>query len=288
MGFHPQPNDWSCGPVALEHALLTIGQMVDPDRLAKLADTDWWSGTDELGLARAAARYQCDLELVRARHPEKARSQLTSYLRAGCPVLLCVDDWGHWIAVLRRQNNSFVVVDSNDDPVLGITEWGPLQRRWRYLDYDYDEDDPPQLFDMYPLEPRARPAIKADLSIQRVRHLRRAENRDLAVHWNEYLDDLLSICRPPSNRVWSKLTMAELLRRHQALIISRVVYWHGDVEPRLLEHLFRNYRFIAETYGLIIPESSARQAVADLAVLATMWVIANRGAPEMYGVIPDS
>ena len=28
-GFYPQPNEWTCGPFALKHALLALGRMVE-------------------------------------------------------------------------------------------------------------------------------------------------------------------------------------------------------------------------------------------------------------------
>jgi hypothetical protein len=53
-GFYPQPNEWTCGPFALKHALLALGRMVDADDIAATARTHWGSGTNEIQLARAA------------------------------------------------------------------------------------------------------------------------------------------------------------------------------------------------------------------------------------------
>jgi hypothetical protein len=283
MGFHPQPNDWSCGPFALKHALIALGQNVDEQRLARAAGTHWWSGTDEIKLARAARSSECDLPLIRRRNPDRAKRRLSGYLRRGVPVLLSVDDWEHWIAVVRRQRDSFVVIDSNLDPVLEVLSWAQLHRRWRYEDSDFDEDDPPSLYDMFPVKPRFSVALKADFSVARVRFLRRPENQGLAAYWDVYLGDLLEICRPPSARFNNPLSMAEFLRRNQSLLLSRVLYWHGAVERAEVTRLLRNFRFVAETYGLVIPADSARRAVADISILVAMWVVASRGVGDMYG-----
>lgn len=282
-GLHPQPNEWTCGPFALKHALVTLGRLVSGERLAKQAGTAWWSGTAELGLAAAARKNDCELESARTRNRDQARRTLSAYLKRGIPVLLCVDDWEHWITVVRQDRLSFVIIDSNLDPVLDVVTWPQLERRWRYLDVEYDEDDPPILYDSYGVVPRFRVNIRADFSIKRVRHLRRHENRNLAMHWNTYVEDLLDVCRPPSNRTAATLSMAEFLRRNQELILSRVVYWHGDVERRSLVKLLANYRFVAEAYGLVIRASRTRRAVADIAILATMWAAASRGVGDMYG-----
>ena len=89
-GFYPQPNEWTCGPFALKHALLALGRMVDVTQISPTARTHWWSGTDEIQLARAAREFECDLVLERRSDAEQARKLLVKYLREQTPVLLCV------------------------------------------------------------------------------------------------------------------------------------------------------------------------------------------------------
>ncbi len=283
VGFYPQPNDWTCGPFALKHALVALGQMVHESDIAKQAQTHWWSGTDELRLAHAAHIYGCDLDYVRSTNAERSRKRLVADLRTKVPAILCVDDWEHWITVLRHHQGKFVVVDSNLDPVLNVLTWPQLRRRWVYCDVDYDEDDPPTIYDYYAVRPRTRQPIHADFSLARVRHLRHSRNRKLAEHWDAYLDDLLTICRPRSARMNEPLSMGEFLRRNEKLIVSRTEYWHGDVEAGALARLMDNFQFVAETYGLVIPAVATKRALVDLAVLATMWLAAARGTAEMYG-----
>jgi hypothetical protein len=126
--------------------------------------------------------------------------------------------------------------------------------------------------------------VKADFSVERIKFLRRPENRTLALFWNEYLEDLLEICRPPSGRMIAPLSMGEFLRRHQELIVSRVAFWHGDIDRDAIVKVLRKLRFVSDTYGLVIPAASTRRAAADLAILVTMWVVAVRGIDQMYGM----
>ena len=105
----------------------------------------------------------------------------------------------------------------NDDPLLSVRTWPQLRNWWRYHDIDYDKDEPPVLYDLMAVTPRFRTTVKADFSVERVKFLRRPENRRLALHWNEYLEDLLEICKPPSARIAEPLSMGEFLRRHQEL-----------------------------------------------------------------------
>lgn len=83
-GFYPQPNEWTCGPFALKHALIALGKFVDATELASAAKTHWWSGTDEIRLARAAREHECDLVLERRRDPEEARKLLVRFCVSKC------------------------------------------------------------------------------------------------------------------------------------------------------------------------------------------------------------
>jgi len=282
-GFYPQPNEWTCGPFALKHALLALGRMVDVTQIASTAKTHWWSGTNEIQLARAAREFECDLVLERRRDEEQARKLLVTYLREQTPVLLCVEEWTHWITVLRSEERRFVIVDSNDDPLLSVMTWPQLRNWWRYHDVEYAKDDPPVLYDLMAVTPRFRVSVKADFSVERVRFLRRPENRRLARHWNEYLEDLLEICKPPSVRIAEPLSMGEFLRRHAELLMSRVAYWHGDVNRDEVARVLRDLRFVSETYGLVIPASMSRRALADLSILISLWACADRGVDGMFG-----
>lgn len=282
MSFYPQPNEWTCGPFALKHSLIALGKFVSESALADVARTHWWSGTSELGLAKAARLVDCDLEVVRYLDADDARKGLNATLRRKLPALLCVDDWGHWIAVLSEKGGRYVIVDSNQNPVLNIVSWAALRERWRYYDTDYNEDFPPSLFDLMPVTPRGRVRMRADLSVTRVKYLRRPANRVLAASWNEYVDDLAAICRPRSTAMRRPLSIAEFLRRHGEMLRRRVRYWHGDVEDKDVARLLEHFRFVAEAYGLVIPEASARRALVDFTALVTLWVASRRGVDPFY------
>ncbi|HZJ64591.1 MAG TPA: hypothetical protein VFD36_13830 [Kofleriaceae bacterium] len=242
-GFYPQPNEWTCGPFALKHALLALGRMVDVNQISTTARTHWWSGTNEIQLARAARAFECDLVLERRGDAEQARKILVKYLREQTPVLLCVDEWSHWITVVRAEDRRFVVINSMDDPLLSVCTWPQLRNRWRYHDTDYVKDNPPILYDLMAVSPRFRTTVKADFSVDRVK----------------------------------------FLRRHQELLLTRVVYWHGDISRDEVGRVLRDMRFVSETYGLVIPASMSRRALADLAILVSVWACAQRGVDGMFG-----
>ena len=278
MGLYRQPNDWSCGPFALKHALVTLGRLEDINTISSVAHPHWWAGTDEVKLARAARSFGCDLPMIRRTDPHRALSTLTRYLNQAMPVLLCVDNWGHWITVVSHHKQRFVVLDSNTEPVLEVIAWSRLRNRWQY-----SESPRKPCYDLHPVKPRYRTPAKALFSVERAQYLRRPENAHLAAHWDHYLGDLLEICRPRNGTKSAAISMAEFLRRHQGLLLSRLCYWHGAIRQENVMRLLRNFRFVAETYGLVIPVNATRRALVDMAMLLGMWAAASSGVGDMYG-----
>jgi hypothetical protein len=284
VGLYRQPNDWTCGPFALKHALVALGRLADEDTISSVANPHWWAGTDEVKLARAARHFDCDLPFIRRTDAARARSTLIRYVDQSLPVLLCVDDWGHWITVVHHQEQRFVILDSRREPVLKVLTWPQLRSRWEYWEEDYEEEGEwTTLFDLHVVKPRFRVGVKANFSVERAQHLRRPENAHLALCWDEYLGDLMEICRPRSAGHANALSMAEFLRRHQDLLVSRVRFWHGDVSRDEVRRVLRDFRFVAETYALIIPAAATRRAIVDIAILLALWAAATRGIDSMYG-----
>lgn len=157
MGIYPQPNLWQCGPFALKHALVTLGVLKDEREISKLAGTHWWHGTDDLQLGRAARRFGCKLPLVRRHQPAAARTELVRHLRRGIPVLLCVEEWSHWITAVNVEQGKFILLDSREKQVVTIADWPTLQRRWVYHEPDpVDDTETHTYFDLHPVVPQFR------------------------------------------------------------------------------------------------------------------------------------
>lgn len=282
MGIYPQPNLWQCGPFALKHALITLGILVDERHIAKLAGTHWWSGTDEVQLAKASRRYGVDLEMIRKHDADLARRELVGYLRSGYPVLLCVRDWGHWVTAVKEERGQFIILDSNEKEVVSIYTWPQLRNLWVFEEEDeYDEDTVHTLFDLHPAIPqRGRARMRAKFSLARARHLRRKVNRTFAQQWDVYLDDLLVICRPKTAQSEYVFSLGEFFRRHESMILDQVEYWHGGVERSAAKRILDNMHFVADTYGLVIHDEDEKRAIAAVSSILALW------AADRYGVGP--
>ena len=282
MGFSTQPNLWQCGPYALKHALIMLGVLVEEGKISKIAGTDP-AGTDETQLARAARRYDCELREVRRTDPGEARRDLVGFLRQGTPCLVCLHQWRHWVAIVKEELGRFIMLDSEDAAVLTIVPWKQLESIWAYRSKSRGTQNCSETFyDLYPVIARFRVQIRAKFSIARARFLRRPENRELARQWDEYLQDLLEVCRPRTPLSENVISLGEFLRRHEGMIVDQVTFWHGGIERRALRKVLRNLRFVADTHGLAIHNDDEKRAIAGLTAILTLWAVRRGGVGPVY------
>ncbi len=283
MGIHPQPNLWQCGPFALKHALIVLGILAEERTLTKVAGTRSLYGTDDAQLARAARAFDCDLMMIRRHEPEMARRELMRFLRRGIPVLLCVFEWSHWVAVVKAEAGKFILLDSHDDAVLTIVTWSELKNRWVYFEQDeYDKEHWETIYDLHPVVPRSRVKTKAKFSVARARYLRRSENRGLSRLWDHYLSDLMAICKARTSLSRKVISLGEFFRRHEQVILDQVDYWHGDINRHSAFRVLQNMHFVADTYGLVIHEEDEKRAIAGITAILALWAAGKYGAMPVY------
>jgi hypothetical protein len=280
MGFSPQPNRWQCGPFALKHALIMLGILADEKAISKLAGSTKLYGTNEVQLARAARKYDCNLALLRKEDALEARRGLVEYLREGLPCLLCISEWSHWVAVVKEEKGRFILLDSYDEAVLVILTWKQLANRWVYhLD---DDSGTRTLYDLHPVIPLFRVPTRARVSLARARFLRRPENRDFARQWDKYVEDLLAICRPRTPLSSNIISLGEFLRRYGEMVLDQVAFWHGWIERRRAAKVLENLHFVADTYGLVIHEEDEKRALSGITSLLTLWAGGRYGVTPVY------
>ncbi len=283
MGIEPQPNLWQCGPFALKHGLIVLGIFADERTITRVAHSRSKNGTDEEQLSRAARSYDCDLPMIRRHDPEIARKELIQYLRRDIPVLLCINDWNHWITVVKAEDGRFIILDSQEKAVLTILTWSELRSRWVHEEQDeFDKKHWESMYDLHPVLPKFRVHTKAKFSIARARYLRRPENARLARFWDQYLADLTTIAKPRTPLSRKVISLGEFLRRHERMIVSQVDYWHGDVKRRRAFKILKNLHFVADTYGLVIHDQDEKRAIAGITSLLTLWATSRFGSPRVY------
>ncbi|MEJ2507230.1 MAG: hypothetical protein P8Y81_13300 [Ignavibacteriaceae bacterium] len=278
MSFYPQPNKYQCGPFALKYALVMLGKFESERSIAKKAGSNWWNGTDEIGLAKAAKYFNCKMKYFRRETGADAIKSLTLHLRKGYPCIISVDNWEHWISVVNWQQGKFIVVDSSLDKVITINSANQILRRWKYI----DPDNSFRSYDGYALVPQFKIVTKAKFTLAKAKYVMNTRNQELARNWDTYFNDLTAICRPVTSLSYYIISFNEFLRRHEKMIVEHVAYWHGSPSYSELRKILTNLSFVAEVYNLVIYEEDRKQALIDLTSLLMMYACGKYGMHKIY------
>ena len=107
--------------------------------------------------------------------------------------------------------------------------------------------------------------------------LRRPENRMLAQRWDEYVEDLLNLCRPRTVLSRKVFSLGEFLRRHKGMILDQVSFWHGTVDRSSINKIVNNMHFVADTYGLVIREGDEKRSIASITAILMLWTTRHFG-----------
>lgn len=101
---------WSCGPAAVVNAARSMGVRVAEGRVRKLAGTTE-DGTDEDELISAIR----GIRLTATPHHSSDRATAWAFVRAnvldGRPVVLCIDQWTHWVTIVGIVGDRVLLVD---------------------------------------------------------------------------------------------------------------------------------------------------------------------------------
>jgi len=276
MSFYPQPNSFQCGPFALKYALVMLGIFKNEDNIGIMAGSTWWNGTDEIGLARAARRYNCKMKHFNSDDPEIARKMLNKQLLNKFPNILSVNNWEHWVTVVNYTRGRYIIIDSGKDKV--ITIWNRIQllKHWQY------EDENGTSFDGYTIIPKFKIRTRAKFKLDQAKNVMFETNHNLAVKWDIYFNDLISITKPRTKLTLNYLTFQEFLRRNESLLVKRVADWHGIPSYSEIDKILQNMKFIASVYDLIIPIADEKKVLIDLTSLLMMYACGKYGMDEIY------
>jgi len=268
MAFYPQPFMYQCGPFALKYGLIMLGKMEDEKEIEDLAGSTWWSGTNEIGLEKAANHYECNLnEIKLTGDPASALNSLNKHLSRNYPAILCVDKWSHWITVIKKEDNKYICMDSAMKKVIILLSERELLRRWKYVDNNLI------LYSGYTLVPWYKPRVRAKFNKSIVKKLMSDKYKSLALNWDSYFKVLYEL-NHGSRKTFS---FKEFLRRNQNQLVKLVADWQGEIEYEELEMILENFRFIAEVYDLKIHSGEEKAALIHLASVLMLH------ATNLYG-----
>lgn len=136
MAKYQQKPAW-CGPAAIQNSLRAYGIRIGQERIAKLAGTCLNDGTDENGIIRAVEDLGYVASPFGTDHKKEAADWLLNNMVHGYPCVICVNNWGHWVAVVGRINRRVWLVDSTREPFnqaengVHCLTVNTVVRRWR-------------------------------------------------------------------------------------------------------------------------------------------------------------
>lgn len=261
MGIYGQPNSWQCGPFALKHALLGLGVFAHEDQIARLAGSNETRGTDERQLALAARRFHTALPVARRGTAAGAREEVETWLARGIPVLLCLDQWDHWVTAVAAAEGQVVLFDSKYAAPLVLAPWDEVSARLVYQERRLGSWTR-ALYDVHPALPR-RHGFRLRLTPARARHLLRPDQARLAAHWDDYARHALALAAPPGDRMVLGTPLADFAASRRSAILDRAAGLGagGDDVAEILEGV----AFAATLYGAVLRPEAEPRAVERLA-----------------------
>jgi ABC-type bacteriocin/lantibiotic exporter with double-glycine peptidase domain len=114
MRLQPKDSSW-CGPAALRNALYAMGRSVSMAHIAKLAHTSR-EGTGERQIIRVIKALGYVAEEFSSDNDRHAKQWLVSHATLGVPLILCVDNWDHWVTVAGNFGRRVWLYDSENSP----------------------------------------------------------------------------------------------------------------------------------------------------------------------------
>lgn len=250
MGLYGQPNSWQCGPFALKHALLALGIFSHEDELARLAGSSETRGTNERQLKRAARLCGAQLLVERHHDPGAARGTLRTRLAGGQPVLLCLDQWEHWVTAVAADGSEVVVFDSKYDLPLRLESWEVLLARLAFRQRRFGCWTR-SLYDLHPVTP-SRAGFRLRLAPVRARQLLEPGRAALATRWDFHARTLLALALPSGDQLQLGTPAAGFIAQHGPLILSRAGAIAGRVATESLAHELEGLALAAELFPAVL------------------------------------
>jgi ABC-type bacteriocin/lantibiotic exporter with double-glycine peptidase domain len=131
-----QSRKFSCGSTALGNALEVYGIFKSEEYLSEVCKTNI-NGTSSAGLRAGIQAVGCSAIDIKLRDASEARKKLEECLVLGHPVILCVDDWSHWVALVGHINSKAIIADSASVHLVEYFKWPDLMTRWKHYGSRY-------------------------------------------------------------------------------------------------------------------------------------------------------
>jgi hypothetical protein len=272
IDLHEQTKSYSCGAACLRNALMILGNK-KKERAVRHAARTSHKGTDEVSLKQAAEKFGYRLEEFLLLEKDKgvvAYRWLLGELKKNRPVLLCVDDFSHWVLAIGILDRRIAIADPavhDQRQAFGLYTRGGLLKRW-WID-DPDKMESSQYFGMslFPESPLARKrALKAlRLAESVLRTLQRDDDTDIYDAARD-LTRIFSIAKRHKNG-GERIEAGDFLARHEEDILGAVGYWHSESDLKLLKPVYQTYQDVASALDYSVPGKLESKVLVELTAL---------------------
>jgi hypothetical protein len=273
IDLHEQNKSYSCGAACLRNALLILGTRKKERAVRHAARTNH-KGTSEASLRQAAERFGYRLEENAVFEKEKgiqAYRWLVRELKQSRPVILCVDDFTHWVLAIGIIERRIALADPavhDQTKHFGLYTRGGLLKRW-WID-DPEKVEQSQYYGMSVVpdsklaKSRAKRALKLTEGI--LRTLQRDDDTDI----HEAARDLYRIFTAAGTgraNGCERLSTGDVMSRYEEDILAAVGRWHSESDIKLLKPVYQTYKDVAAALEYTIPEKHVSRVVAELTAL---------------------
>jgi hypothetical protein len=270
MGFTKQPDEYSCGPTCVFNALYLLGNaQVTFDEIKQACGTRWWNGTDESGLRRALRRLGYEGIEGQWSHKSDTRTAML-WLREqhnqNHPVIICVDNFDHWILISGSTEKSFIVLDpygGHKGATASRYSRTALAKRW----WSMDKEKNSGLYYAMAVKPRTKIARQMAMSaipltsVEVLNCLKDTSNDLLPV--SQSLIDVFG-------RVRKGKKLADLISECSPYLVDRIDYWWAGIDRARIRQELRNFVAFARGRQLRYLPSRREQVLMDIAVLLVL------------------
>jgi ABC-type bacteriocin/lantibiotic exporter with double-glycine peptidase domain len=120
----------NCGPASVSNALQALGIIRSQAECEVLCKTSGTDGTSTRNIIRAVQSLGCRGLPIKEKRQVVAWLMLMRWLRAGAPIILCVDDSSHWVAAIGTLGDRVLVADPADNELVLSYDTEKLMDRW--------------------------------------------------------------------------------------------------------------------------------------------------------------
>ena len=264
IGFNRQNYiNGECGQYSLIHALLCLGIPISIKEahertVPKIISTI--EGTDHTEIIKAIRYFGCEAREVTTKDEKGLRNQIDKFLKKGCPVIVCAEDYSHWSALSGYYGNEYIWIDSANPDLIGSSKWSEV-KEWLGCEY---EDGKIEYY-IIGVVPKNESQLKHSL----VPHFGKKilsvlREKDIREWWGYYLEDLIELFNCPDSGEY--ITAAEFFYKYKNMITSYINYYYYYQENDY-EWEINNYEKVAIAHNLTISRAKELEAVVCLSII---------------------